>query len=55
MDVGTAQHHDIGRPLQRALSGSTPHDRVSFLQICPSHSLPLHRPRNSALRYKPAA
>ena len=35
----------------RPQSGSTPHDRVTIPQICSSRSLPLDRPRQSALRY----
>ena len=41
----------IRRQVQRASSGSTPHDRVTILQICSSRSLALDRPRQSALRY----
>lgn len=43
--------HGIGQQVQRTPSGSTPHDRFTILQICPSRSLPLHRPRQSMLRY----
>jgi hypothetical protein len=43
--------HGIGQQIQRSSSGSTPHDRITILQICPSRSLPLHRPRQSALKY----
>jgi hypothetical protein len=41
----------IGQQVQRTSSGSTPHDRITIQQICPSLSLPLHRPRQSALKY----
>ena len=43
--------HGIGQQIQRTSSGSTPHDRITILQICPSRSLPFHRPRQSTLRY----
>ena len=49
------QRHGIGRQLHPSQSGSTPHDRVTIPQICPSRSLPLHRPRQSALRYPPSS
>ena len=45
------QRHGIGQQVQRSSSGSTPHDRVTILQICSSRSLALDRPRQSALRY----
>ena len=48
-----AQRHGISRQLQRTASGSTPHDRVTVLQICSSRSLPLDRPRHSALNCPP--
>ena len=47
--------HGLGQKVQRSLSGSTPHDRITSLQICPSRSLPLHRPRQSALQYPAVA
>jgi hypothetical protein len=43
--------HGIGQQVQRSSAGSTPHDRITILQICSSHPLPLHRPRQSALGY----
>ena len=43
--------HGSGRQVQRSSSGSTPHDHVTIPQICPSRSLALDRPRQSALRY----
>jgi hypothetical protein len=43
--------HGIGQQVQRTSSGSTPHDRITILQICPSRSLPFHRLRQSTLRY----
>ncbi len=49
------QRHSIGRPLQRASSGSTPHDRVTIPQICSSPSLAFDRPRQSALRHPAVA
>jgi hypothetical protein len=48
------QRHGISRQLQRTASGSTPHDRVTGLQICSSCPLPLDRPRQSTPRYPPA-
>jgi hypothetical protein len=45
------QRHGIGQQVQRSSSGSTPHDRVTILQICSSRSLALDRLRQSALRY----
>lgn len=48
------QRRGIGRQLQRTAPGSTPHDRVSILQISSSRSPPLDRPRRSALRHPPA-
>ena len=45
------QRHGIGQQLQRTASGSTPHDRITILQICSSCSLPLDRSRQSTLRY----
>ena len=45
------QSHGTGQQLHPSQSGSTPHDRVTIPQMCPSRSLPLHRPRQSALRY----
>ena len=44
-------HHGIGRQLQPTASGSTPHDRVTILQIRSSRSPPLVRPRQGAPRY----
>ena len=41
----------LGQQVQRSSSGWIPHDRIIFPQICSSRSLPLHRPRQSALRY----
>jgi hypothetical protein len=46
--------HDLDQQVQRS-SGWIPHDRITFLQICSSRSLPLHRPRQSALRYPAVA
>jgi len=43
--------HGIDQQVQRSSAGSIPHDRITIRQICSSHSLPLHRPRQSALRY----
>jgi hypothetical protein len=43
--------HGIDQQVQRSSAGSTPHDRITILQICSSHSSPLHRPRQSALGY----
>ena len=48
------QRRGTGRQLQRPQSGSTPHDRFTSPQICPSRSLALDRPRQSASRYPPA-
>jgi hypothetical protein len=48
------QRHGIDRHLQRPSSGSTPHDRAAIPQICPSRSLALDRPRQSAPRYPSA-
>src|SRR5262249_24625534 len=45
------QRHGISRQLQRTASGSTPHDRVTILQIRSSRSLALDRPRQNAPRY----
>jgi hypothetical protein len=45
------QRHGIGRQVRQPSSGSTPHDRVTIPQKCSSHSLPLGRRRQSALRY----
>jgi hypothetical protein len=42
------QRHGNSRQLQRAGSGSTPHDRVTVRQICSSCSLALDQPRQSA-------
>ena len=50
-----APRHGIGQQVQRSSSGSTPHGRITILQIGPSHSLPLHRPRQSAPRYPTVA
>ena len=41
----------IGPQLQPLSSGSTPHDHTTIPRICPSCSLPFHRPRQSSLRY----
>ena len=49
------QRHGIGPQIQRASSRSTPHDRVTVLQICSLRSSALDRPRQSATRYLPAA
>lgn len=49
------QRRGIGRQPQPASSGSTPHDRVTIPQICPSRSPALERPRQSAPRYPPPA
>ena len=46
--------HGLGQRVQRS-SGWIPHDRITFPQICSSRSLPLHRPRQSALRYPAVA
>ena len=43
--------HDIGQQLHRSSSGSTPHDRVTIPQNGSSRSMPLDRPRQSALRH----
>jgi hypothetical protein len=43
--------HGICRQVQQPSSGSTPHDRVTILQICSSSSLPLDWPRQSMSRY----
>lgn len=48
------QHHATARQLQRTASGSTPHDRVTVLQIWSLRSLDLDRPRQSAPSYPPA-
>ena len=45
------QRHGIRRQVRPSSSESTPHDRVTILQICSSRSLALDRPRQSALRY----
>ena len=45
--------HGIGQQLQRSSAGSTPHDRITIPQICSSRSLPLHRPRQRALKHPP--
>ena len=45
------QRHGIRRQVRPSSSESTPHDRVTSLQICSSRSLALDRPRQSALRY----
>jgi hypothetical protein len=45
----------LGQQVQRSSSGWIPHDRIIFPQICSSRSLPLHRPRQSALRYPAVA
>jgi hypothetical protein len=45
--------HGIGRQVQQPSSGSTPHDRVTILQICSWCSLPIDRPRQSMSRYPP--
>ena len=42
----------IGQQLRRTASGSTPHDRVTVLQIRSSCAPALDRPRQSALRYQ---
>jgi hypothetical protein len=47
------QRRGISRHLQRAASGSTPHDRVAAFQIYSSRSLPLGRPRQHTPRYPP--
>ncbi len=47
--------HGIGQQVQRSSAGSIPHDRITIPQICSSRSLPLHRPRQSALRYPAVA
>ena len=41
--------HGIAQQLHRSSSGSTPHDRVTIPQKRSSRSLPLDRPRQSAL------
>ena len=46
--------HGIGQQVQRSSAGSTPHDRITILQICSSRPLPLNRPRQSASRHPPA-
>jgi hypothetical protein len=43
--------HGIGQQVQPSSAGSIPHDRVTIPQICSSRALPLHRPRQSTLRY----
>src|SRR5258707_7637759 len=45
------QRHGIRRQVRPSSSESTPHDRVTSLQICSSRSLALDQPRQSALRY----
>ena len=45
------QRHGIRRQVRPSSSESTPHDRVTILQICSPRSLALDRPRQSALRY----
>ena len=45
------QRHGIRRQVRPSSSESTPHDRVTILQICSSRSLALDRPRQSAPRY----
>jgi hypothetical protein len=45
------QRHGIRRQVRPSSSESTPHDRVTILQICSSRLLALDRPRQSALRY----
>jgi hypothetical protein len=47
--------HGIGQHVQRSSSGWIPHDRITFPRICSSRSRPLHRPRQSALRYPAVA
>ena len=47
--------HGIGQQVQRSSAGSIPHDRITIPQICSSRSLPLDRPRQSALRYPAVA
>jgi len=46
--------HGLGQQVQRS-SGWILHDRITFPQICSSRSPPLHRPRQSALRYPAVA
>ena len=45
--------HGIDQQVQRSSAGSTPHDRITILQICSARSLPLDRPRQSASRHPP--
>ena len=45
----------LGQQVQRSSSGWIPHDRITSPQILSSRSLPLHRPRRSALRYPAVA
>jgi hypothetical protein len=47
------QRHGISRHLQPTASGSTPHDRVTVLQVCSSCPPASNRPRQSAPRYPP--
>ena len=47
------QHHGIGPQVRPPSSGSTPHDRVTTLQICSSRSPALDRPRPSPPTYPP--
>lgn len=46
-----AVRRGISRQLQRTASESTPHDRVTVLQICSPCSLPLERPQRSTLGF----
>ena len=45
------QRHGISRQVQQPSLGSTPHDRVTLLRICPSRSLALDRPQQNTARY----
>jgi hypothetical protein len=45
------QHQGIGRRLRPAVSGSTPHDRLSIPQICAPRSPSLDGPRQTALGF----